>query len=625
MKLNPKKKKIIIASTALVTAAALGAGIWFSTQGSSEPVGVYPFENVGMTEYWGDNQESYGPVTTDKIQTVFLSQTQTVTEVLVAAGDTVKKGDILMRFDTTLSDLQLERKRLEMEKHKLTLQDAQTELWKIENMEPMVIPDYFPEPEEPDLGTALSGAYQVSSNSLFDGSSPEKALICWIRDDGSISDSLLEAIRRQAETFQNQNALRDPSAASDIPVQTTEATEATTPETTETTVPETTEATVPVTTEVTVPETTESTVPETTEEAVPETTEATVPETTEETVPETTEETVPETTEETIPETTEPEPAEVEEYYVVIKATEGNMSLGARILWQGLHVTGSAESGFRFKFFDAFLVEDHMLVKTEEPEEDEGIPGLIYGSGFTAQQIYEMRKEQQAKIKELERNVKMAETEYKIMQAELKDGNIYSEIDGEVVSLLTEDEAKMNNQPMIKVSGGGGFYMKGSVSELEKDNLKIGQEVTINDWNTGMTYTGEVRTIGDFPDPNGYWNGMGNPNTSYFPFTVFIDGSADLQAGSYVSAMYSTSSGENGIYLENPFLRTEQGNSYVYVLGDNGRLEKRFVTVGKSLWGTYTEIISGLSAEDLIAFPYGKNVKDGAPAVESDISELYNY
>ena len=65
-----------------------------------------------MTEYWGDSRESYGPVTSDNIQTVFLSDTQEVTEILVKQGDTVKKGDLLMRFDTTLSEIALERKRL---------------------------------------------------------------------------------------------------------------------------------------------------------------------------------------------------------------------------------------------------------------------------------------------------------------------------------------------------------------------------------------------------------------------------------------------------------------------------------------------------------------------------------
>ena len=102
-----------------------------------------------------------------------------------------------------------------------------------------------------------------------------------------------------------------------------------------------------------------------------------------------------------------------------------------------------------------------------------------------------------------------------------------------------------------------------------------------------------------------------------------MDESADLQEGRYVSVMYSTATGEHGIYLQNPFLRTEQGKSYVYVMGENDRLEKRYVKTGKALWGSYMEILSGLTEEDLVAFPYGKNVKPGAPAREGDMSELY--
>ena len=54
-------------------------------------------------------------------------------------------------------------------------------------------------------------------------------------------------------------------------------------------------------------------------------------------------------------------------------------------------------------------------------------------------------------------------------------------------------------------------------------------------------------------------------------------------------------------------------------------MEKRTVTTGKSLWGSYTEIRSGLTADDYVAFPYGKNVKPGAATVESDLSALYGY
>jgi hypothetical protein len=49
------------------------------------------------------------------------------------------------------------------------------------------------------------------------------------------------------------------------------------------------------------------------------------------------------------------------------------------------------------------------------------------------------------------------------------------------------------------------------------------------------------------------------------------------------------------------------------------------VKVGKVLWGSYYEILSPLGEEDCLAFPYGKNVKPGAPTVESDLSTLYSY
>ena len=174
------KKKIIITVTAVVLVAAIGLGVWFGvSRGRSEPVQVFAFNNIGMTEYWGDSQESYGPVSTDKIQTVFLSSTQTVTEMKVAQGNMVKKGDVLMTFATTLSDLQLERKRLEVEKLKLDLETAQKKLKDIQNMKPMsiVTPDDSDDSEDDDSGKGvkLSGSYQLSTNSDYDGSMAEKA------------------------------------------------------------------------------------------------------------------------------------------------------------------------------------------------------------------------------------------------------------------------------------------------------------------------------------------------------------------------------------------------------------------------------------------------------------------
>lgn len=611
------KKKIIITVTAVVLVVAIGLGVWFGvSRGRSEPVKVFAFNSVGMTEYWGDSQESYGPVSTDKIQTVFLSSTQTVTEMKVAQGDEVKKGDVLMTFDTTLSDLQLERKRLEVEKLKLDLETAQKKLKDIQNMKPMSIvsPDDFDNSDEDsDDDGDLEKDYELSYDHAYDGSKPSKALICWLRvttgDEEvritpTVDDALLEEARQQAEKFQNENQ-PDPTEPSTEPT-----TESTTESTTE-------PATEPPTQPGTEPPTQPSTEPPTQPS-----TEASTPST-----EETSEGEGGEHSSASAAENPDEKPTiTVNSYYMVIKATEGNKRMGARVVWQGMYIR-KVGSGFTFQFFDATGVPDHMATDPDDPDNtdptDPDMPDP--GSGYTAAQLAQMRAEQEKTIKETKFKIKMAEADYKIMQTEMSDGNVYAEFDGKVVSVLSEDEAKTQNQPVIKVSGGGGFYTQGSVSELEKDKMQIGQEVTVNDWNTGMTYTGKIVSMGDFPTNSDGWNGSGNPNVSYYPFTVFVDETADLQAGMYVNIQYSSAESENGIYLENPFIRTENGQSYVYVQGAGGKLEKRFVTTGKALWGSYTEIRSGLTVDDLIAFPYGKNLKEGAPTVESDVSDLYSY
>ena len=552
MKRKSKGKKILIAVICLVLVAAVGAGAWFFTAGrTAEPVNVFPFMYVGMTEYWGDSQESYGFVQTDGVQTVYLSGTQKITEVFVEMGQEVKKGDVLMSFDTTLSDLALERKRLDVEKLKLQLEDAKQRLREINAMKPMVIPQPSDQPEENvNLGRLLESPYFISEKTEFDGSTAEKALICWLHSGTAIEDGIFEALLLKAREYQPLNKEEAPE---NVPEAQEEATEAPT---------EPSEA------------------------------------------------------------PTEPQvPEETNRFFVVFKVTEGNYALAAKTAWQGVYVIRDPESGaYSFKFFDAGLVPDHTLAPDEEAEEE---PEIDYGSGFTAAQIAQMRNEQEKTIKDLEFNIKMAEADYKIAQTEVSDGNVYAEIDGVVVSLLSPEEAEMMQQPLLKVSAGGGFYVEGTLSELDRDTMVIGQEVTIMDWNTGMTYIGYVQSLGDYPSAEGYWNGMGNPTASYYPFRVFVEESADLQSGSYVSIQFAAADAQRGVYLENPFLRTEGGRSYVYVRGEDGMLEQRFVTTGKSLWGSYTEILEGLGEEDFIAFPYGKNVKPGAETVESDLSVLY--
>ena len=115
----------------------------------------------------------------------------------------------------------------------------------------------------------------------------------------------------------------------------------------------------------------------------------------------------------------------------------------------------------------------------------------------------------------------------------------------------------------------------------------------------------------------------------YYPFKVFVTEDANLQPNDYVDIQYQkdTSAEESGssLYLESMFIRTDNGKSYVMARGEDGRLEQRWVQTGRDLWGSYTQIRGGLTIDDYVAFPYGRDVVEGAHTQEATADQLYNY
>ena len=187
-------------------------------------------------------------------------------------------------------------------------------------------------------------------------------------------------------------------------------------------------------------------------------------------------------------------------------------------------------------------------------------------------------------------------------------------------------EAYRSSEPVVEVSGGGGYYVTGALGEMDLASVQIGQTVQINSWQTGAFCEGEIVSIDTYPTNDSGWSN-GNPNVSWYPFKVFVSEDAELLPGDYVNISYRPAAAgeEDSWFLENPFLRTENGKSYVMLRGEDGRLEQRFVQTGRDMWGSYTEICGGLTQEDFIAFPYGKDTVAGAKTREATADELYNY
>ena len=318
------------------------------------------------------------------------------------------------------------------------------------------------------------------------------------------------------------------------------------------------------------------------------------------------------------------------ENYLIFVNTQDNKVEGDIVTKYGMICTNTIDeqnnSKYKFSFFDASA----FTYKKDTNNGGNG-GGIVFPGGggggvddkLTTAEITELK----SKIKETDLAIRVAENELKQMQEEKDNGQVVAKVDGKITSLTDADTARSDGTPMIKVTGTGGYKVTCSVPELSRDDIKIGEEVQITSYESGGQYTGTVQSVGDMPVTNNdYYYGVSS-NTSYYPMVVQVDADADLNDNEYVSVKRettNTSAGE-GFYLESMFILSENGKSYVYVRDDKNRLEKRQVITGTINY-SYTQILSGLNRDtDWIAFPYGKTVKDGAATRESTTDELYNY
>ncbi len=284
------------------------------------------------------------------------------------------------------------------------------------------------------------------------------------------------------------------------------------------------------------------------------------------------------------------------------------------------------------------LSDDGWSLRFVEPSYDAGDSGADYDDYsdyymdtavyYTAAEISQMKADCTQKINDLELQLKLAELELAQLEYELTNGVVYSTIDGVVKTVRDVDEARAENKAVVLVSGGGGYYIKSILGEFDLGLMSVGDTVTVQSWQYDVAVEGTIVDISEYPtEYTYYYYSQGNTNISYYPFTVMVDEDADLREGDYVEMYYQPGIGgmdTDAIYLDPAFVRTENGRSYIYAVGEDGTLEQRFVTTGQTLWGYYIEIKDGLTLDDSIAFPYGRSVKDGAKVNYADIDELYS-
>ena len=529
MKLKKWIKYIIIV---FVVISLIGGIVIYISNKNKKEVHVYAVEDVLTEDYWGNSLTSSGSIKEDKMQSVYLNSTQQIEKIAVKEGQNVKKGDLLLKYNTTLTNIEIEGKQIAINKLEIDLNKAQKELEDIKKYQPGVpiygsLPQDTPQEEpikkhteipklskpEPEVdSTKETKPAPISGN----GTDKLPYLFIWEENkayDKAFMESLLNRVSPTCK-----------------------------------------------------------------------------------------------------------------EVVAVFMIRENNAMTGNLLKLSKIKFTKTDDliPEYNFSILDTSIEIDPLYpneqqeINAEEEQTNEPEVGPIY----SANEIQKMIAEKQKEINDINLNIKIAKKEYMKLKNELGNTTVTSKVDGVVKKVLDKDDPDINSKPIIVVSGGGGYYLEGKIGECDLFNIKVGQKVNVQSYESGTSATGTIESISNYPIQDDMY--YGNQNGSYYPYTIKIDGDSTFKDSEYIEISIEQEEVQSGtFYLPTMLIISENGKSYAYVANDDNKLEKRDVVTGKNRNGII-EIYSGIEKSDRIAFPYGKTVKEGAPVVDSSSEELYD-
>ncbi len=597
------KITLIVAGCVLAVAGGIAAYVRFAPK---KTVDVTPASNW-MMSYMPNQSYLYGIVTSDASQIVTKSEDRTVLEMFVSTGDTVAVGDPLVRFDTTKDELTLEEKQLERVKLYNTLAAAYKEYARYARKPyPSPLPSDTPLPEDTASATAapvLSRAGGGSSVVRLAAGRVRRDLSAPTGGDGSSGDPYVYSISDGEQVTEGfLTSLRQLAA--------TEArTVCATLSGSRTTINLTCNADGTVAFTVVAPD------------QNPKTVNLSTP---------------------TLGNGSDNDP--------FVYSYASNAAVGAGFIADKLTLAASQyqpmfvkldASGFavfiRFNADNTFSFKVTLVAATPKPtltpeptltpdpnatpEPSDQPINIPSGGGMST-------AERQAYAQEIAKKIREDETKYRQLGLDIQklqlsgaNGILYCTVAG-TVSTVNEPDSVSNGDTIIEVRGGTGIHIVSILSEMDLDKYPVGTELEGFSYESGITVTVRVASVGTMPVTTSYSNG-GNTNASGYLAVMEIVGEEQPALSEYIEFSSFQPLSETGeIYLHEAYIREIDGLNYIFVMrGDIIRREQ--VTTGKRI-DSYIELIgSSLTMDDYLAFPYDKNCKDGASAKIADDDIYY--
>lgn len=217
------------------------------------------------------------------------------------------------------------------------------------------------------------------------------------------------------------------------------------------------------------------------------------------------------------------------------------------------------------------------------------------------------------------------ETDIEYTEKMLKNVHVYSTITGTIRKI---DDS--NPDQYITIQQSGAYRVKGTLNEMSMGmGVMEGALVQIvSRMDPSKVWTGTIEMVDyENAEQNSYntmyygVSGDGTNTTSNYPFYVALDSTDGLLLGQHVYIQLKADTVDpDMVYIPTEYLmelkysdETATTTAAVWAVGEDGRLEKRTVTLGEydGNTGCY-QVLEGLEFTDYVADPANPNCREGA-------------
>jgi HlyD family secretion protein len=198
-------------------------------------------------------------------------------------------------------------------------------------------------------------------------------------------------------------------------------------------------------------------------------------------------------------------------------------------------------------------------------------------------------------------NIKVAAAQLAVMRAKLALTRIVAPVDGIVLTRNAEvgQIAGSGGTPLFDLEDAGQVEMIGQVAEQDMAGLKVGQSASVYLIGNPQPFAGRIWLLGAVIDPQ---SRLGEVRIALTPNPA-------LRPGAFARSMVTLTHAQRPVLPQTAVMADNDG-SYVYVVGKDGQVKRRTVSVG-SVIPDGVVISGGLSGHERVVSMDGGFLHDG--------------